>query len=157
MCFLALPAPDGKRERTQPCLRDLAAALGTVAIRALSEPIESDVDLAERFRRHLDQRQVDVFADVSLEHLILAGHVALVPVLGTNVAHLPGHAHPQLVPPFLEHLSQLRVPPLLRCLAPGCHDRSYAFMHYGFVSPGFFIREGLRNRHFRSSATADEA
>ena len=64
--LFAVLAADRERQRPQARLGDFVAALEAQAVTAVFEPCERLVDLVERFRLHLDERQLDVFLDVDL-------------------------------------------------------------------------------------------
>src|SRR4026208_1169303 len=59
------PATAGKWERPQARVGDLVAALEAVAVSSFVQPPERFVDLVERLRFHLDQRESDGFVHVS--------------------------------------------------------------------------------------------
>src|SRR6476661_222558 len=93
--LLALLAPHRERQGAQPLLSDFVAALEAIAVVALLQARERVVDLVQRLRLHLDQRELDLVLDVGLgaldgvEHLVLlAGAPA---ALGANIAHLTLH------------------------------------------------------------------
>src|SRR5436309_16108337 len=75
--LFAILAADRERQRTQSRVGDFVAALETVAVGPLIQPTEGLVDLVERLRLHLDQRELDVFLDVDLRALALVEHLAL--------------------------------------------------------------------------------
>jgi len=56
-------------QRPQPPLRDLAAALGAVAVLAGLEPHQRFPDPLERLTLHLDQGDLDVLLDLRLSVL----------------------------------------------------------------------------------------
>src|SRR5262245_45298742 len=64
--LFAVLAPHREGQRAEPLLGDLLAALEAVAVRALLEPRERVVDLVERFRLHLDEREFQIFLNVGL-------------------------------------------------------------------------------------------
>src|SRR5207237_9852677 len=81
--LFAVLAANRERQRTQPRLGDFVAALEAVAVGPFLQTTERLVDLVERLRLHLDERELDVFLDVDLGALALVEHVVLL------VAHRP--------------------------------------------------------------------
>jgi hypothetical protein len=74
--FFAVLATNREGKGSQAPFSDLVAALETDAVRVFVEPSQSDVDLVQRFRLHLDQRELDVFLNVDLGTLALVEDLA---------------------------------------------------------------------------------
>src|ERR1051326_7094868 len=58
--FLAVLAADGKRQRAEPALGNLVAALEAIAVGALFETRQRFLNLVQRLGLHLNQRELDV-------------------------------------------------------------------------------------------------
>src|SRR5260221_11793899 len=58
--LFAVFAAHGKWQRPEPLFRDLLAALEAIAVIALLEANERVVDLVQRLRFHLNQRELDI-------------------------------------------------------------------------------------------------
>src|SRR5688572_5836507 len=69
--FLAVLAANREGQRTQASLGDFVTALEAVAVGPLFKTTQSCVNLVERFRLHLDQRELDVLLDVHFRALAL--------------------------------------------------------------------------------------
>src|SRR5258706_1032224 len=67
--LLAVLAANRERQRAEPLLGDLFTAFEAVAVVALLEPQQRVVDLVQRLRLHLDQRELDVVLDVGFRAL----------------------------------------------------------------------------------------
>ena len=110
--LFAVLAADRERQRPQPLLGDFLAALEAVAVVALLEPRERVVDLVERLRLHLDERELDVFLDVGfgaldrVEHLV---QLAAPGALFADVAHLALDLGLNLATALVEHLLQFGI------------------------------------------------
>src|SRR5688572_5971246 len=74
--FLAVLAAHRERQRAQPTLGNLLAALEAVAERTFLEPAERLLDLGQRLSLHLDEREFDVILDVRLGCLGSVEHAA---------------------------------------------------------------------------------
>src|SRR5262252_4726555 len=98
--FLALLAANREGQRAQTLLCDFFSAIEAVAVVALFEPHERIVDLVERLRLHLDERQLDVFLDIGLRAFDGVEHVAqLADFAGrADIAHLALHLGLQFAP-----------------------------------------------------------
>jgi hypothetical protein len=67
--FFAGHAADGKGQRLQPLLRDLATAFDAEAVLSGIEAHQRFLDPPERFPLHLNQGDFDVFLDIRLREL----------------------------------------------------------------------------------------
>src|SRR5258708_5242685 len=112
--LLAVLAANCERKSPQPLFGNFIATLEAVAVAALFEPLQRVVDLVERFRLHLDERELDVFLDVVLRALAGVEHFGeLVDFTRcANVAHLALNLGLQLPPASFEHLLELVIPGL---------------------------------------------
>src|SRR4030095_93859 len=107
LALLAVPAQCGKGHGGETGLGDLLTALGAGPVGTLVEADHGLVDLGQRLRFHLHERQLDVLDEVV--------HALLLGVL--DLGHLRGQRLPQrtqlgldLVPPGLEHGLQDAIP-----------------------------------------------
>src|SRR6187431_186135 len=105
--FLAVLAANRKGQRTQASLGDFVTALEAVAVGPLFKTTQSCVNLVERFRLHLDEREFDVLLDVHFRALALVQYIALLIALRSGVANLLVNRVQQLPTAILEHLPQL--------------------------------------------------
>src|SRR5262245_50083704 len=99
-------------QRSEPLLGDLLAALVAVAVAALLEAHERIVDLVQRLRLHLNERELEVFLDVSLGALDGVEHVVELAAPGAflaDAAHLALNLGLNLPAPILEHALQFRI------------------------------------------------
>ena len=116
--LLAVLAADREGQRPEPLLGDLFAALEAVAVVALFEPRQRVVDLVQRLRLHLDQRELDVVLDVGfraldrVEHLV---QLAAPGALGAHVAHLTLHFGLDFTTTVFEHPLQFGITGPVRC------------------------------------------
>src|SRR5881397_3808778 len=67
--FLTILTPNRERQRAESLFGDFLAALEAVPVVAVLEPRQGVVYLVERFRLHLNQRELDIFLDVGLRTL----------------------------------------------------------------------------------------
>src|SRR4029434_2681875 len=88
-------------------VRDLVTALQAVAIGALVESTKGCVHLVERFRLHLDQRELDILLDIDLGALALVQNVSFLVAIRPGVANLLVYRVQQLPTAILEHFLQL--------------------------------------------------
>src|SRR2546426_9682903 len=110
--LLTVLAAHGEGERAQPLLGDLFAAVEAVAVVALREPRQRVVDLAERLRLHLDQRELDVLLNVGLGALHGIEHFVELAAPGTlspHVAHFALNLGLNLALAPLKHLLELAI------------------------------------------------
>ena len=127
--LFAILAAHREGQRAQARLRDFVAALEAEAVTAVFETRERFVDLVERFRLHLDQRQLDVFLDVDFGGLALIHHfVRLLRAVGADAANLPLHFGDELALTLLEHVLEFVVPGAL-----GCRDRVVRFDAFAMI------------------------
>ena len=112
--FFAILATHREGKGSQAPFGDLVAALETVAVGVFVEPSQCHVDLVQRFRFHLDQRELDLFLDVDLGALALVEHLALLGDVGPRVANLALNFVHQLAAAVLEHLPQFVIPASVR-------------------------------------------
>jgi hypothetical protein len=104
---LTIPAPDGKRESPKARVGDLVAAVETVAVAALLKPAKRRVDLFERLRLHLDQRELDFVLDIDFRTFALVEHTAIVGTVVPHVAHFAVNCVPQVTSTILEGPGEL--------------------------------------------------
>src|SRR5688572_19070785 len=62
--FFAILAADRERQRAEPALGDLFPALEAVPEGALFQPAQRFLNLVERFRFHLDERELDLVLNI---------------------------------------------------------------------------------------------
>jgi hypothetical protein len=110
--FLAVLAAHGKWQRAQAALGNLLAALEAVAERAFLEPAKRFLDLVERFRFHLDERELDIVLNVGLGRLGCIQHTVCRTVrpFRAYVSNLLVHLAQDFATTLLEYPLQLRVP-----------------------------------------------
>ena len=77
MNFFTIPATYRERKRPQARFGNLFAALEAIAVAAVLETTQRRVDLVQRLRLHLDERELDVFLDVDLGAFALIQDLAL--------------------------------------------------------------------------------
>src|SRR5204863_2324413 len=104
--LFAILAANGKRQRPQSRLGDFVAALEAVAVRPVVQPAERLVDLVERLRFHLDEREFDVLLNVDFRALALVENITLLATVSPHVANFALHFAQQLAAALLEHLLQ---------------------------------------------------
>src|SRR5690349_19556154 len=85
--LLAILAADGEGQRAETLLGDFLTAIEAVAVVALLEPMKRVVDLVERFRLHLDQRELEIFLNVGLGALDRVEHFVQLAAPGAFLAH----------------------------------------------------------------------
>src|SRR5712691_1622779 len=110
--LLAVLAAHREGQRAQPLLSDLFAAVEAVAVVALLEPRERVVDLVERLRLHLDEREFDVLLNVGLGALDRVEHfveLAAPSALSPHVPHFALVLGLNLPPTLLEHLLEVAI------------------------------------------------
>jgi DnaK suppressor protein len=106
-------------EIAEPRLRNLIAAFEAVAVSVVFKAPQRGVDLVERLRLHLDERELDILLDVDLRALTLVEDVALLVAFHPNVAHPALNFVEQFSAAVFEHLLQLVVAVLCRPLRLG--------------------------------------
>src|SRR5438034_3423999 len=127
-------AAHGEGERAQPLLGDLFAAVEAVAVVALLEPPQRVVDLVERLRLHLDERELDVLLNVGLGALHGVEHfveLAAPGALSSHVAHFALNLGLNLALALLEHPLELAIAGSRRlvasCLLDFPHDAAPSY------------------------------
>jgi hypothetical protein len=101
--FLAILAANRKRQRPQPALRNLVAALETVPVGPLVMTRERLFDLVQRLGLHLDEGQLDIVLDIGFGRLGGIQHALA----------FARRAHRPHVADFLLHFAQDLPPTLL--------------------------------------------
>jgi DnaK suppressor protein len=124
-------------EISEKRLRDLVAALEAVPVGSLFEARERFVDFVQRFRLHLDERELDIFLDIDFRRFTrVEDLMVLIGTLGANVTDLALNFVHDLALALDEHPLQIVIPGASRrfgncnfsLLSFGRHDsRSFSF------------------------------
>ena len=80
-----------ERKRSQACFGDLASALGTVAVAPFVDSTQRGVNLVERLRLHLNQREFDVVLSIDLGALCCVEHITVRDTVAAHVTNLVLH------------------------------------------------------------------
>src|SRR5262245_49639861 len=110
--LLAVLAADRERKSAQTLLGDFLAAFKAVAVVALLEASDRVVDLVERLRLHLDEREFQIFLNIRLGALNRVEHLVQLPAPSAflaDAANLALDLRVKLPTPTVEHLLEFGV------------------------------------------------